>query len=438
VVTDNELLQTLTQALPTSRPFITIPSGYGLRQMRARAEVGSRLVQASIWGDSISAQGQGSTNPRDTSYAGLLEGWFHTHWGDGGSGYLSHEYAVKTGTWTGEMGFAGGGARATATATLQWTNIYGTSIRIFHRNANVTGSFRWRVDGGSWTTVTPPTAFGQEPGDINATGLADIAHTVDIEWLSGTVVIHGLQATRTRGVVVNRLGQSGRAASHYAATVLEHIPAVTTTNGNTAITTASGGSFRPYMAGKYLSGTGIPADTTIASVTSATAATLSANANASGTNAMDLTLNAPSWSGVPGTTNEPFLANGLGRPDICIIPLGANDPASADYSGATYRDGASKIVSQYLSSNTQTYAPDTIFLIPHFANWFDTRSIKADIAAAVADMAEGVGAALVDVWGAAGRSFKKWNDAGFFADTVHPTDRGHRFWFDMTIQALVQ
>ncbi|HEX4811690.1 MAG TPA: hypothetical protein VFV66_02915 [Nonomuraea sp.] len=57
---------------------------------------------------------------------------------------------------------------------------------------------------------------------------------------------------------------------------------MSTTNTSTAIT-APAGSFHEEDAGRAVSGTGIPAGATIASVTSDTAATLSAAATATGT-----------------------------------------------------------------------------------------------------------------------------------------------------------
>lgn len=60
------------------------------------------------------------------------------------------------------------------------------------------------------------------------------------------------------------------------------IASVGTTNASAAIT-APANSFNEEDAGRPISGTGIPAAATILSVTSGTAATLSANATATGT-----------------------------------------------------------------------------------------------------------------------------------------------------------
>lgn len=60
------------------------------------------------------------------------------------------------------------------------------------------------------------------------------------------------------------------------------IASVVTTSGSAAIT-APANSFNEEDAGRLITGTGIPAAATILSVASGTAATLSANASASGT-----------------------------------------------------------------------------------------------------------------------------------------------------------
>ncbi len=439
--TDLELLTQLTAVLPDSGPFLYVPDGWGLRMMRAREEArrGVRLASAAIISDSIGAQGQGASVQRVTSMPSLIQTDIQQKWGNGGSGFLSHEYATKTGTWTaGDNTFAGCGVLATATSTMIWTGIEGTQVRIFHRNANITGAFRWRIDGGSFTTVTPPTDFGQEPGNVNITGLADGSHTVEVQWVSGNVIIHGVKGIRSTGVILDRIGQSGRAASHYAAMLLEHLPGTGTTNNGTALTSAGAGCFRPYMVGKYIVGAGIPRDATISAVASATSATLSVNATATGTIAADLYFNPPSAAGCPTTTHDPAFATGLGRHDLVIVMLGANDPASTDYNAATWLEGASSWITQYTSNtfSTYNYTPDFVFVTEHFGNWFDTRGIKAQIAAGIPELAQGVGGAWIDVWGIGGRNFKFWNDLGYFADAIHPTDLAHRLYAQKVLSLI--
>lgn len=112
------------------------------------------------------------------------------------------------------------------------------------------------------------------------------------------------------------------------------IGSVGTTNTSAAIT-GPAGSFNKGDAGRPISGTGIPAATTVLSVTSGTAATLSANATATGTitatvtrnNATDQSYGYFGWSpesdaesqvyGVTGSQASPDrLANAVTRVDM--------------------------------------------------------------------------------------------------------------------------
>lgn len=72
------------------------------------------------------------------------------------------------------------------------------------------------------------------------------------------------------------------------------VASVATTNASAAIT-APAGSFQAGDAGRTITGTGIPGGTTILSVQSATAATLSANATATGS--ITATLGAATATG---------------------------------------------------------------------------------------------------------------------------------------------
>jgi lysophospholipase L1-like esterase len=192
------------------------------------------------------------------------------------------------------------------------------------------------------------------------------------------------------------------------------------------------------MVGKYLSGNGIPLDATITAVASASAATLSVNATATGTITADLLFNPPSAAGCAGTTHDPAFATGLGRHDLVIFMLGANDPAGTDFTPATWLEGANRWITQYTTNTLSAYGytPDFIFVIEHFGNWFDVRSIKTSIAAAVPSLAAGVGAAVVDVWGMGRRNYKYWNDLGYFADAIHPTDPGHRIYAQRVLSLI--
>lgn len=78
---------------------------------------------------------------------------------------------------------------------------------------------------------------------------------------------------------------------------------VTTTNASANITAAAG-TFHEEDAGRTITGTGIPAAATIATVTSDTAATLSANATASGSPSVTLGRALPTAYGFNGWSPE--------------------------------------------------------------------------------------------------------------------------------------
>jgi len=88
-----------------------------------------------------------------------------------------------------------------------------TTANIFTLNNSAV--FRVRVDGGSWTTVTTTSA-----GTLNTysiTGLALTSHTIDIELLSGTIVLYG--GTYSKGnstaVSVYNMGHSGSRSAEW-------------------------------------------------------------------------------------------------------------------------------------------------------------------------------------------------------------------------------
>lgn len=419
------------------KPFVNVPASWGTQWKEARTEAGSRRVNVHIWSDSIGAQGLGASNRRTTSMAGLIQSNLQNTYGNGGTGYLSHEYSSNTlSGWVSNQGFGGTVVTASDTASaISFSDITGSTLKIFYR-LGVTGSFRWRIDGGSYTTVNT-TSSGVEPGIVEIS-TTDAAHSIDIERLSGTVGIHGVYGERATGVVLSRFGQNGRAASHYTSLVVDRVSI--TTNGTTTITTPSPGSFTANMVDKYIASptTGnLPGDIQIASVSSATSATLSANAAGSATFAAYLSLYPPSWSSVSDKAVDPIFHTGTFVPaDVVILMLGANDPANVDHSPATWLEGASHILKAYHKGNTRDYSPDLIVVIEHQGNWWDLGATWPSYTSVMASFAEGMGGALVDVWGIGHRSYKYWNDLGYFADVIHPSDLGHAAYAEPIIDLL--
>jgi len=421
-------------------PFVAVPAGWGGQWEEAREEADTRQVKVHLHGDSI-YQGVGATNPRTEGCAILTGDELRDRYGDGGTGWIPSALRTSaTGVWTSGMGMGGCQLRATNTATLAFTDLRGSALRIFHRNASITGSFRWRVNGGSYTTVTPPTVFGQDPGAVEINPGGNGPHTLDVEWVSGTVDIFGVEATFTTGVVTYQFAQSGRAASDYTPGLEQFITGVSASGVTTTITTPGAGSFTNSMIGKFIHGPAqIAVGTTITAVASDTSATISAATTGTITN-QSCTISTNGTIGVLGANMvaDPFLAAAVGRPDLVIIQLGANDPAGAFNSADTFRAGVSKVMRLYSGSDQLDYVPTFVLVIEHIANWFDIQSEYAAMAAVLADLAGGNGAALVDIWGIGHRSFKYWNDLGMFADTIHPTTAGHAAYAAPVIDLLTR
>ena len=152
-----------------------------------------------------------------------------TTYGDGGGGYwtfcnsLGNQDArvtsvSRTGTWT-ETSNTGHGIEAshvtaTAAAAINFTGTF-DAITIHYRQVSGGGDFRYRVDAGGWTTVN--TAGATAYGTSTISGLANSSHAVNVEWVSGTVVVFGAYMTSgSTGIVVNRCGHTGMTTGNLA------------------------------------------------------------------------------------------------------------------------------------------------------------------------------------------------------------------------------
>jgi lysophospholipase L1-like esterase len=179
------------------------------------------------------------------------------------------------------------------------------------------------------------------------------------------------------------------------------------------------------MFGKYISAAGIPGDVQITGAPSVTGAGMSGNANQTGTQLATLSVNPPSWVGTVANSQFPFLADGQGRPDLLIIALGVNDPASTTRRLTDVNDGLSAIMSPNVNGTTLDYSPDVVIILEHQGNWFDADREWPEIATQTRALAHGFGAAFIDMWGLGNRSHQYWEDLGLFADNIHPNRAGH-------------
>lgn len=93
--------------------------------------------------------------------------------------------------------------------TLTLSSATATRIRIYY--SKVPGAWRYRVDGGSWVEVVS-NGGAQELGVVDITGLANTAHSLEIDTTNNTGVaaIHGFSLTNTvGGYEVVKMGNGG-------------------------------------------------------------------------------------------------------------------------------------------------------------------------------------------------------------------------------------
>jgi len=432
------------------RPFVHVAAAFGSRWYQARTEAGARQVRVHFWGGSITDGFPGPTLAESTSWRGRVSAALRAKYGDGGTGYVhagaGSDLVTETGAWTASVGMGGSQHTASAAASKQWTGMRGTTIRIFYRNViSPIGSFRYRIDGGSFTTVTPPTGFGVEPGVTTVTGLADTPHTVDIEWVSGTIGIHGVEAARATGIVTANCGFGGRAMSEYGKRV-ERQTVIGVTNASATITSTAPGVFTSDMVGKYLSseaaGLAATTDHKITAVASATSATISPAATA--TNAallVDLHVNPGSNAAASFRTATPVFGEGLGRADLVIVGVCVNDIATAGATVQSFVSGLSNLLKGgYMSGAyndaAHSYSPDVVLVGEHQGTFADLLGLGPALAGEAQALAAGVGGAYVDVWGIGKRSHDYWDDLGYFLDAVHPNDAGSNAYAAPVIELL--
>jgi hypothetical protein len=427
-------------AAAPAEAFNVLAPGMVARTRALLAEAATRRVFVQAWGGSVTQGDPGASDPLTTAWPWILAAALRDRYGNGGSGYWNVGYAARTGSWViqGWPGFGAGEWRATAAATITWADVVGTTVRIYHRNVGVTGSFRWRIDGGSFTVVTPPTGFGLEPGTVEVTGLADGPHTVEVEWVSGTVGINGVEGRRATGVIMQVCAVGGRGFTDYDRKAVRRA-AIGITNASQTITSTAPGHFTSSDVGRFLhtfaGGAGIPTDASITAVASATSATISAPATATGTRTVDFCIGRPSDEGWPSITRGNVFAPGLldtGTPgaDLMICEFGINDGGGGD----TTLDRAGRGIDKVLGSAA---GPREVVVMGGHHGLFSDQSgpyIMRGLGQAVAAACSG---AYVDIWGRGRRSFTFWNDAGHFFDPVHPSDSGHAIMAEALIDLLV-
>lgn len=157
-----------------------------------------------------------------------LRSVLQSEYGNGGIGYYSFldssdntdariTSVSQTGTWT-QVSSTGFGidishVSISNTATLNWNGTFDKIV--FHfRQVSGGGVFKYQIDGGGYTTVDTNGATAYQTTIV--TGLTNTSHTVNVEWVSGTVILFGAEMTSgTTGIVVYKCGHGGSTTTQY-------------------------------------------------------------------------------------------------------------------------------------------------------------------------------------------------------------------------------
>ncbi len=137
----------------------------------------------------------------------LADGWITCDAAASGYTGIYDDYGLSV------DGFAIATTRADATISIG--NLRATSVRIFYRDT--TGTFRYRADSGSWTTIS--CAGTNAVSSVLISGLTDTTHTIEIDTTgnAGTAVIYGAYAVRSvAGVEVSKIGNGGATSANLA------------------------------------------------------------------------------------------------------------------------------------------------------------------------------------------------------------------------------
>ncbi|WP_081695094.1 GDSL-type esterase/lipase family protein [Bordetella trematum] len=185
----------------------------------------SGVARVMIAGDSWAEQTPISQAVADLlyeAYGKAGEGWISVNAGN----KLNGVSLVRSGSWTlynasslsagapaYGCGIDGRSISTTGTdATLKISDLSCTDVTIFYSNQS--GAFRWRVDGGPWTTVTG-TGDGSI-GSVEVSGLSEAAHVIEydtsVNTAGGVVAIHGHRArfAAAPGAEVFKVGTGGQ------------------------------------------------------------------------------------------------------------------------------------------------------------------------------------------------------------------------------------
>lgn len=216
--------------------FPTATSEYGRHYLKYW-QLALAQVQEAVSGAVATVAFIGDSWVQNERIGAPLRTWLQAQYGNAGPGYVgignSHGAPTvagmtftRTGTWTDSDQVAG--SRGVDIAHADTTDISTPGkvviVGVFtdadiHYMAQVDGgSFRWRIDAGSWSTVS--TAAGAEAHAVEAiTGLSNASHTLTIECtVAGTAGIRMLGVDckiNANGVRLHRVGNGGATGIDY-------------------------------------------------------------------------------------------------------------------------------------------------------------------------------------------------------------------------------
>lgn len=156
--------------------------------------------------------------------------------GNGGMGWISFTVAGSayagsiwtlshTGAWTDVDSVPGSPVGhgldlmhvISSTVTSRKTLVVTTqNLKLFYENVTTGGSFKWRVDGGAWSSDVSTAGSGL--GTVSITGLTNASHTFDVEVTvagSGVTILGSWAYSSGAGAIVATVGNGGIQASQY-------------------------------------------------------------------------------------------------------------------------------------------------------------------------------------------------------------------------------
>lgn len=190
----------------------------------------------------IAAIGDSWTHSRDR-YSGPMAASFKADYGNAGPGWTGFAWGFGglSSAWSGGNGNASSAISVALTAnwtvnyyttpspdlgsvitsiagskvTVTCSEVGVTSAKLFYM-AGTAGEFRYRFNGGAWTTVTVGTSAAQEV--LSLAGVPAIAWTLEVEHVAGTVTLCGADLGNANdGVRLHKLGATGSNAGHWTA-----------------------------------------------------------------------------------------------------------------------------------------------------------------------------------------------------------------------------